>query len=48
MDKKFDDLFKYIDNITETNKVKKKKNTIFKILSFFISIISIGLLVSSG
>lgn len=25
MDKKFDDLFKYIDNITETNKVKKKK-----------------------
>ena len=48
MDKKFDDLFKYIDNITETNKVKKKKNTLFKILSFFISIISIALLVSSG
>ena len=38
MDKKFDDLFKYIDNITETNKVKKKKSCdsdVYINISFF-------------
>lgn len=48
MDKKFDDLINYIDNISTSNKVKKKKNYFFKLFSFIISLCSVIFLVSAG
>lgn len=48
MDNKFNDLINYIDNVSNQNKVKKKKNSLSKLLSAIISIFSIAFLVSSG
>ena len=48
MDKKFDDLLNYIDDVSNQNIVKKKKNKLLKFRNFFISICSIILLVASG
>ena len=48
MDNKFNDLINYIDNVSNQNKVKKKKNSLSKFLSAIISIFSIAFLVASG
>ena len=48
MDNKFNDLINYIDNVSNQNKVKKKKNSLSKFLSAIISIFSISFLVASG
>lgn len=46
MDKKFDDLISYIDSVSSSNKVKRKKRR--KIFNFFISLFSIIFLVGAG
>ena len=48
MDNKFNDLINYIDNVSNQNKVKKKKNSLSKFLRAIISIFSIAFLVASG
>lgn len=48
MDNKFNDLINYIDNVSNQNKVKKKKNSLSKFLSAIISIFSIAFLVATG
>ena len=48
MDNKFNDLINYIDNVSNQNKVKKKKKSLSKFLSAIISIFSIAFLVASG
>lgn len=48
LDKKFDDLLNYIDSVSNQNKVKKEKNYLRRLWSFFISIFTIILLVTSG
>lgn len=48
MDKKFDDLINYMEDVSNQNKIKKNKNRLFKLMSFFISLCSIVFLVTAG
>ncbi len=48
MDNKFNNLINYIDDVSNQNKVKKKKNPLSKFLRAIISIFSITFLVGSG